>query len=681
MLRKILISMAVLLTAGGATIYLLIEQPERFRPQIETFARDHLGVPVKLGSLAWQWQPQFALTVSKLSVQPDQGPISAITIGQIDFQASIWRLITDGSLLIEGLEINDVVITQKALSSSFDPAPVPDTNAGTDPWQETLQALPDLLLGYFKQLQIERLRATSVRFQTVSNPVPIGDLSFIEVALQDNRLSAELEGSVAIDGYAPVSTWNGSASVAMSVENSPSPTITLSGETNGTVALTGANQTTLKARVTTTWKPAVDQLDLSILAGEFGGVGFSFMGQVAPLARPSIEDIPFDLSVTLKLKDQSALEALMQSAGAQLPITSGAVDLQAKSSVDGIAVKLNSADINDMAWSGDIDFNRIDNQIRGSLKTSVIDLATLLGSNEDSDDDGRAADWDAPLWPETIFAGPDIDIRVAADEISYDGLSLTEVTINGNKDTERASAMLKGTLLGGSIAAETTIQRRLAESHSADWQAQGVDLNNLLQSLTPGQVTSSGRYLFRGVTLSEINESITGASEFKLQNGSLNLAPLKSALVTIDDLLGTASGAKTWPDRLAYDSATGRHRAERGLQQGQSASFDFANIHLKAKGGIDPKTNQASALIDVKVDPSTTPPLKISGPITAVTWPINCEGSLDDDITDLCSPDKSRAKQIAAEIAAAKLKEKGKELLEGLINGEGESALKKLFKW
>jgi hypothetical protein len=132
---------------------------------------------------------------------------------------------------------------------------------------------------------------------------------------------------------------------------------------------------------------------------------------------------------------------------------------------------------------------------------------------------------------------------------------------------------------------------------------------------------------------------------------------------------------------LAYDSATGRHRAERGLQQGQSASFDFANIHLKAKGGIDPKTNQASALIDVKVDPSTTPPLKISGPITAVTWPINCEGSLDDDITDLCSPDKSRAKQIAAEIAAAKLKEKGKELLEGLINGEGESALKKLFKW
>ncbi len=200
-------------------------------------------------------------------------PISAITIGQIDFQASIWRLITDGSLLIEGLEINERFDHPKApFQVPLTPHPYRTDNAGTDPWQETLQALPDLLLGYFKQVQIERLKCHIRPIPNESQiPYQIGDLSFIEVACKTTRLSAELEGQWRSTVRRRSLPGTEAHRLTCPLNDSPSPTITLSGEINGTVDTHRfKSDNAQSSRYTTAWKPA-EKLDLSILARRVWG--------------------------------------------------------------------------------------------------------------------------------------------------------------------------------------------------------------------------------------------------------------------------------------------------------------------------------------------------------------------------------------------------------------------------
>ena len=152
-------------------------------------------------------------------------------------------------------------------------------------------------------------------------------------------------------------------------------------------------------------------------------------------------------------------------------------------------------------------------------------------------------------------------------------------------------------------------------------------------------------------------------------------------LGTLDGLIGTQSGAKTWPDRVSFDKAVGTHEVKSGIGEGQLLTADLANLHFKSVGGLNLQTNQMKALIDFKVDASTAPPLPIKGPITAVTWPLTCEGPIDAALTELCGPDRERAKRIATDLLKAKVKDKGKELLEGLLNKDGKSSIKKLFDW
>ena len=90
--------------------------------------------------------------------------------------------------------------------------------------------------------------------------------------------------------------------------------------------------------------------------------------------------------------------------------------------------------------------------------------------------------------------------------------------------------------------------------------------------------------------------------------------------------------------------------------------------------------DRANILLDLKLDESQVPPLSISGPITKVSWPIKCEGDLEAEITDLCAPDQERAKRVAGNILKAKVQDQGRQLLDGLIKGDSQGALKNLLK-
>jgi uncharacterized protein involved in outer membrane biogenesis len=335
-----------------------------------------------------------------------------------------------------------------------------------------------------------------------------------------------------------------------------------------------------------------------------------------------------------------------------------------------------------MAWTGEVTFNLPDQHLTGLFDAPSVNM-DALGATDDAAEGNASStsELNDPLWPDALFEGPSAELSVTAGEVLYDGLVFQGALVTASLDRDRALVTASADLASGTLSSKATIFNDPARAHTVHWRADQVNLNRLAAPLTPGLLKGEGDYQFTGTTLNAIGQSLKGSSKIELSDGVLELATIKSMLGTLDGLIGTQSGANTWPDRVSFDKAVGSHEVKNGIREGQLLNADLASLHFKSVGGLDLQTNKMKALIDFKVDASTAPPLPIKGPITAVTWPLTCEGPIDAALTELCGPDKERAKRIGTDLLRAKVKDKGKELLEGILNKDGKSSIKKLFDW
>jgi AsmA protein len=422
-------------------------------------------------------------------------------------------------------------------------------------------------------------------------------------------------------------------------------------------------------------------LDFSKLHLAPTGLTLDAQGTLNPDAAFPIAEQPFDVSAKISVDAQAEAGALLESLGLEaLPFSNLTASLKAQQ-VDGrLQATVANGMIDGIEWSARGTLDQALKRLTIDAELTKLDLDALAGE-EAPDSEQPSTDWDEPLWPDEIFETPQLSATLSIGEIIYSGLPITENSIKIVTNAETLSLNFEGHLLGGKLMAASVAHKNSTKANPFSWQATRIDLNQLLAPLTPGQFSGEGEYQFKGSNMRQLVDSLKGRSNFELREAEFDMTAIKSALSTLDGLLNTQSGAETWPDRAQFDQATGHHQATSGLASGQSFSVDLANIHLSGKGGVNLPEGKANLLLDLKVDETTTPPLPVSGPITKVSWPIKCNGDLDAEITELCSPDQDRAKRLAGEILKAKVQDKGRQLLEGLIKGDNKSSIKNLLKW
>ena len=690
MLKWSLGAIIILILMGGVALSMLLDQPERFRPQIEALAAEQIGAPIRLGQLSWQWQPNFALSVSEVEINPNDGPIAQVQLVDVDFKASLLALLTEQSLVVLGIEVEHMSVLQREASSgSSTPKAQAQSqrsktqeDAASEAWQASLQELPTLLLTTFEQVQVNQLEVGTLTLGSEGHSEPDIILSSIRLTMQDNQLTARVEGRGKQLGATGIASWSGRVSIDLSVTNDAAPSVSFSGDIEGETTLTDSTVIPLSARISTAWTPADNLLRVNALAGIVGGLQFNLEGTINPLNHASVDQMPFDVRANLTLNNESAVAEQLQRAGATFPLASATLSLEASGTGKQIDLSIPAASVNEMAWTGKVTFDLPDQRLAGFFEAPFVNIDALVTTDDAEEGDASSTnELNDPLWPDALFEGPSAEFTVTAGEVLYDGLVFQEAVFTASLDGNRALVTANADLAGGALSSKATIFKDPAQTHTVHWQANQVDLNRLAAPLTPGLLKGDGDYQFTGATLNAIGQSLKGSSNVELSDGVLELAAIKSMLGTLDGLIGTQSGANSWPDRVAFDKAVGTHEVKNGIREGQLLTADLANLHFKSVGGLDLQTNELKALIDFKVDASTTPPLPIKGPITAVTWPLTCEGPIDAALTELCGPDRERAKRIATDLLKAKVKDKGKELLEGLLNKDGKSSIKKLFDW
>ena len=684
MLKRLLIATLVLISLVFGGLFVLLDDPEQFRPDIERFAEAQLGFPVRFGTLSWEWQPDFALAIAELEVQPDSGDLKSLTSEAIKLKLSLWPMLTDQSLRIQSIQLIGTTIALNETADQEEDIEGGETDAAPVDmaWINDLETLAQDVREGLTHLQVDELSIERLMITEASASRARIDIEAFSLATDPNGLKMTSEGRLNWAEEGRARSFEGQLVLDLLLSDEDPTLLNLSLGAKGQVNDSARSRTQpVVLDLRTQWRGKTKTLDFSKLHLASTGLTLDAQGTLNPDAAFPIAEQPFDVSAKISVDVQAEAGALLESLGLEaLPFSNLTASLKAQQ-VDGrLQATVANGMIDGIEWSARGTLDQALNRLTIDAEMTKLDLDALAGE-EAPDSEQTATDWDEPLWPDEIFEAPQLSATLSIGEIIYSGLPITENFIKIATNAETLSLNFEGHLLGGKLMAASVAHKNSTKANPFSWQATRIDLNQLLAPLTPGQFSGEGEYQFKGSNMRQLVDSLKGRSDFELREAEFDMTAIKSALSTLDGLLNTQSGAETWPDRAQFDRATGHHEATSGLALGQSFNVDLANIHLSGKGGVNLPEGKANLLLDLKVDETTTPPLPISGPITKVSWPIKCDGDLDAEITELCAPDQDRAKRLAGEILKAKVQDKGRQLLEGLIKGDNKSSIKNLLKW
>ena len=150
----------------------------------------------------------------------------------------------------------------------------------------------------------------------------------------------------------------------------------------------------------------------------------------------------------------------------------------------------------------------------------------------------------------------------------------------------------------------------------------------------------------------------------------------KNIAAVIDGLRGKASGIASWPDTMPFKSMVGTHQLHKGVASNQRLNMTIENLTVQGTGGLDYWNNQLAYDMEVTLEESVDGQFTVGPAMAGVRWPLQCAGSLDASVAELCTPNSDSLTKLVAQIlqkelqrqGTEKLKEKGKKFLNGLFN-------------
>ncbi|MCB1694405.1 MAG: hypothetical protein KDI19_16655, partial [Pseudomonadales bacterium] len=269
---------------------------------------------------------------------------------------------------------------------------------------------------------------------------------------------------------------------------------------------------------------------------------------------------------------------------------------------------------------------------------------------------------DTQVLPLDLMRSFKLDGKLTVDSITYDSWQFSDFSAKIVNDTKKLSAILGMKGYDGEMAIDFTGSSEGSGAGLTRMNVNGIDLTKLLgfESVT-GKITFDSNTTFTGNMLSDVLKTLDGTTTFAIDNGTLDVTPVKKLAAAVDALRGKQSSVANWPDKMPFDHLGGQHRFIKGVSADQQFNFSMELMEAKGTGGLDYFGNHLAYDIAVKLAENPTGQFQISKDLANIEWPIHCEGSLDDSPADLCRPDKSALEKMITGAAKEKLKEKVQE--------------------
>jgi AsmA protein len=277
---------------------------------------------------------------------------------------------------------------------------------------------------------------------------------------------------------------------------------------------------------------------------------------------------------------------------------------------------------------------------------------------------------DEALLPIDTLKKLDYDARLTIGQLQASGLVFTEVAIKSTANTGLVKLNnFSAKMYDGDIKAHGQVNVRPATPQLSFQQALNkVNIEPALQALNQidtvsGLANLNSKLTTKGNSMDSWMRGLNGPVNFNMKQlvvQEINLEHLVCQGIALAD---GKSMPETTDNTTAIETINGNLLFKDGVLLAQSIKGDMKTLNLKGDGQINPLTEKLDIHLGLRVagdQVNMDSACRVNSSYRDVYWPVRCKGRFDDEPAKLCDIDKKKLGKISADMAADKLKEKGK---------------------
>ena len=699
-----------------AILFFVLDNPDAYKQQASDLVRQETGNQLVIdGDISWRFFPPIAIEVTNISLVDTANKAVIVSLKKASVDLELMPLLFDNELNISGLSIDGIVVdaqidkdgtpnwSKSAAQTELQNSPAPTTAAAKDTAGEQQKdvtepstansmniniasvSLTNGQVSYTDARTEESYEVTITRLQTtalVTNKAT--DLTG-QFLVKDNQAGIaadiKIDGSIMINDQLDVVTLK-TFSIRGDVDSKEYGLVPLAIEvdaiinsTEGTANVQSLKLNTMDIELTSN----MTVTDMDNAPQILGHIDIN-----------SFDARPIAAKLQIELPQMSNKDALSQvSLSADLD---GSADLMSLTNLNlafdesKLTGKL-TANLNNIAsYQFDLKIDQIDltgymapdpsveadsglsNPTSASEKQNVANTTPTKPSTSKT---ASATIEDSEIIPVQMLVETPFDGTVNIEELRYEDYRFSDLKLDVENKSPRLtlSTTLKG--YGGTIELTTNIKAiRLGKKPITDVQLSisNLDIASLAatESIT-GALDLTTQHRFKGDLMSEILSSIAGDSRYTVNKGTINVTAFKQVATVTDAIIGKQSSISQWPDMLPFENLKGNHKFEKGAAANQTFRFSFTNMDVSGKGGFDYFGNAIDYRVSTTFREDVNGPFTVNPKFAGIELPVDCNGSLDLDTSELCKPDNKAVAKIMQDIAAQELKRKGKKEVEKAI--------------
>ena len=609
--------------------FVLLSDPNDFKPQLEQLAREQ-GIELHIdGELNWRLYPDIELGVSDLRLEGEQlGTFVNAAVGMADLQIELKPLLS-GQLKIRGIQVSDTELALRELGSiSAQNSTAEGSNDRSSSASVQQLVLQNLKLSYkaldgqliamnIDELQIQQLNLEGDRF-------PIS----LNLSYQDNEQDFALSAQVLVSVDLPAKRYSISTE-QFQMDVAGAWPFTILADMDAVVNLQSKQWNLALANA------QID--DLLVKANISGGLEpLSAAGQIdvhsSPLIYQQLGRNPIEAQARF---DYAAERLLVNELAANLNNTNiqGSVQYY----FDGVRqseVELQVDRLNLDAYLG-------------------LNLAPYLKTEPDTDEQGDASS-ENPL--QFLDQAQPTSLRLSIGELLVKQQWITDIELAAEIVTSKAhvklaSARIAGGSIQGSVLARSSGQPQLSIS---DVSINHLDLSELLvnkagRPFITGVVDATFRGQIGTLNTGSVFEQLDGVGQLDISNLSLMGTNIEQSICLSAQQLGaTAALTNQWPAGTKFEQVSSPFSIDQGILSLNQIGTGFGNIKIAGNTHLDLNSMNMDARLSLRVEGERTSEqgCSINQYLRNTSLPLSCKGNLSENGSTSCGLDSSVVKEL-----------------------------------
>ena len=172
-----------------------------------------------------------------------------------------------------------------------------------------------------------------------------------------------------------------------------------------------------------------------------------------------------------------------------------------------------------------------------------------------------------------------------------------------------------------------------------------------------GRIEVDASFAATGSSTNELLDTLNGSTTFAISDNTVDIGLIKQVFTEIAALSPTGESIQQWPDVIQFGELGGYILMEGGITDSQEIKLRMDNFDISGTGGID----LAAGTFDYDLELALLgPPVAQTIPINElyhnVPWPVNCNARFNDEVSQYCRPDFSRAREIFTQLGTNALR-------------------------